>query len=75
MASHVPVLPITHELILQGVSLRRRYRISHWDSTILAAALELGCKILYSEDFNHGQNYDGIQVVNPFLSEDPSQYE
>jgi predicted nucleic acid-binding protein len=67
LASHVRVLPVTHELILIAVAIRRRFQVSHWDSTIIAAANELGCKTLYSEDINHGQNYDGVTVINPFL--------
>lgn len=67
LASHVRVLPVTHELILIAVAIRRRFRVSHWDSTIIAAAKELGCKTLYSEDLNHGQDYDGVRVTNPFL--------
>ena len=66
LASHVRVLPVTLELILAGVALRRRYQLSHWDSTILAAAQELGCRTLYPEDLNHGQDYDGVRVLNPF---------
>ncbi len=46
--------------------IRRRFQLSHWDSTILAAAQELGCHTLYSEDLNHGQSYDGLRVINPF---------
>jgi predicted nucleic acid-binding protein len=67
LASHVRVLPITHELILIAVAIRRRFQVSHWDSTIIAAAKELGCKTLYSEDLNHGQVYDSVTVINPFL--------
>jgi predicted nucleic acid-binding protein len=67
LASHVRVLPITHELILIAVAIRRRFQVSHWDSTIIAAAKELGCKTLYSEDLNHDQVYDGVTVINPFL--------
>ena len=67
LASHVRVLPITHELILIAVAIRRRFQVSHWDSTIIAAAKELGCKTLYSEDLNHDQDYDGVTVINPFL--------
>jgi predicted nucleic acid-binding protein len=67
LSGHVPVLPVTRELVLSAVILRRRFQISHWDATILAAAQELGCRILYSEDFNHGQDYDGVRVENPFL--------
>lgn len=67
LASHVRVLPVTHELIVSGVALRRRYQLSHWDATIVAAAQALGCRTLYSEDLSHGRNYDGVRVINPFL--------
>ncbi len=49
------------------MQIRRKFQVSHWDATIIAAALELGCNTLYSEDLNHGQSYDGVGVVNPFL--------
>lgn len=68
LASHVPVLPVTLELIGEGVALRRRFQISHWDSTIVAAALRLGCRTLYSEDLQHEATFDGLRVINPFLS-------
>ena len=66
MACEVKVLPVTLAVIADAVALRRRFQISHWDATILAAAQELGCKTLYSEDLNHGQDYDGVKVINPF---------
>jgi predicted nucleic acid-binding protein len=31
LAGHVPVLPITHELVLSAIILRRRLQLSHWD--------------------------------------------
>jgi predicted nucleic acid-binding protein len=68
LASHVPVQPVTLELICEGVLLRHRFQLSHWDSTILAAAIALGCRILYSEDFQHGATYEGLRVINPFVS-------
>lgn len=67
LASQGPVQPVTLEIVLIAVSLLRRFQVSHWDATILAAARELGCKTLYSEDLHHGQDYDGVQVINPFL--------
>ncbi len=67
LASLVRVLPVTHELVVSAVILRRRYQLSHWDATILAAAAELGCETLYSEDLNHDQEYAGVRVINPFL--------
>jgi predicted nucleic acid-binding protein len=41
--------------------------ISHWDALILASARELDCTVVYSEDLNHGQDFDGVKVINPFL--------
>ena len=67
LAATATVLPISLELILTSVQIRRKFQVSHWDATIIAAALELGCTTLYSEDLNHGQSYDGVCVVNPFL--------
>ena len=66
LASMARVQPVTLGIILAGVALRRRYQLSHWDSTIIAAAQELGCHTLYSEDLNHGQDYGGVRVLNPF---------
>lgn len=66
LAARVRVQPITHELIISAVILRRKLRISQWDATIVAAARELGCKELYTEDLSHGQDYGGVRVVNPF---------
>jgi predicted nucleic acid-binding protein len=66
LATHCPVLPVSYELVVAATEIRRRYELSPWDATILAAARELGCTTLYTEDLNHGQDYDGVRVVNPF---------
>ena len=66
LLGYVPVLPITRELVLSAIEFRRRFQLSHWDACILAAAGKLGCAIVYSEDLNHNQDYDGIRVLNPF---------
>ena len=66
LSGRVPVLPVTRELVMAAVILRRRFQLSQWDATILAAARELGCHTLYTEDLNPGQDYDGVRVVNPF---------
>jgi predicted nucleic acid-binding protein len=66
LAAMVRVQPVTHELVVSAVILRRRFQLSQWDATIIAAAAELGCKTVYSEDMNDGQDYAGVRVVNPF---------
>ena len=44
------------------------YKFSFYDSVIVASALQAGCKILYTQDLQHGQVIDQrLRVVNPFL--------
>ncbi len=40
--------------------------LPYWDSLILAAAEAAGCAYLLSEDFQAGQRFGDITVVNPF---------
>lgn len=62
-----PVLPITVDLLQAAMAIRERYRLSYWDAAIVAAALDLGCDLLLTEDLQHGQDYGGLRVENPFL--------
>ena len=49
------------------LTLKERYEYSYWDSLLLAAALDCGCNILYSEDMQHSQVIDKrLTIVNPF---------
>ena len=67
LATHAVVQPVDLNLIIKAVTLRRRFQLSHWDSTIIAAALELNCTTLFSEMLSHGQKFDDLEVLNPFL--------
>ena len=64
----VPLYSVQSSIRLYQASLdiRSRYRFSFYDSLIVAAALEAGCKTLYSEDMNHGQRIEGVTITNPF---------
>lgn len=45
-----------------------RYGFSHFDSLIIATALEARCEQLFSEDLQHGQIIeDRLRIVNSFL--------
>jgi predicted nucleic acid-binding protein len=50
-----------------GIDLQARYQFSFYDSLIVAAALEAGCKILFSEDLQHGQRIEQLTIQNPFI--------
>ena len=56
----------TRTLYDRGLDMQTRYRFSFYDSLIVAAALEAGCKTLYTEDLKHGQRIEGVTVTNPF---------
>jgi predicted nucleic acid-binding protein len=45
------------------------WQVSFWDSMILTAALRARANIVWSEDLNDGQSYDGAVVHNPFSTQ------
>lgn len=49
-----------------AIDIREQYKFSFYDALIVASAIEACCKILYTEDLQHGQNILGIKIVNPF---------
>lgn len=51
----------------RGLDLQSRYQFSFYDSLVIAAALEAGCKTLYSEDLQHGQRIEQLAINNPFI--------
>lgn len=54
---------------LEAMKIEAQYKISFWDALILQAAVSAGAKILYTEDFSHGQMYAGVRAVNPFADQ------
>ena len=61
-----PLVTATPDLFLRAIDISRRYRISYWDAAIVAAAVNLGCGTLYTQDLNPGQTYEGVEVADPF---------
>ena len=52
--------------ILGAIDLHRLHTLSFWDALVVRSAIGAGCSILYSEDFQAGRRFDGLEVVNPF---------
>jgi predicted nucleic acid-binding protein len=62
----VPITVQTHEA---AVKIAMRYGYHIYDALVLAAALEAGCDILYSEDLQADQVIDGrLTIRNPFTT-------
>ncbi len=54
-------------LVQDAVTLSIQYRKSIWDAMVISAALRSGAQTLLSEDMQHGQRFDTLTIVNPFL--------
>ena len=54
-------------IYVEALRITGKYRLSWYDSLIVAAALEGQCATLYSEDFQHGQEIEGLRITNPFV--------
>jgi len=65
LAYFPPALPSV-AVISRSLQLTARYRLSHWDSLLVAAALEANVDTLYTEDLHAGATYDTLTIVNPF---------
>ncbi len=62
-----PVVDNTLDLLHAALEEQARWKISLWNSLVLAAARAAGASELITEDLNHGQDYGGVRVLNPFL--------
>ena len=64
-----PLLAIHSSPALYAGALRLSgmHSLSWYDSLIVAAAIEGGSALLYSEDLQHGQRFGSLRVENPFV--------
>ncbi len=53
-------------VLLEGMRLQHKFKISIWDAFIIAAAKEAGARNIISEDLSHTVEYEGIKIFNPF---------
>jgi predicted nucleic acid-binding protein len=65
-------VPVTAGLLEQGWKIQDRYRLSFWDSLIVAAAKAASCRFLLTEDLQSVQDFDGLLAINPFLRDPAS---
>ena len=69
LAERWEILPVTADVVQEGIRASIRYQLSYWDGLVWAAAKLNNVETILSEDFSHGQVIEGVRVVNPFLSE------
>lgn len=63
-----PILAVhsSPRLFLEALQIQTQYRLSWYDSLIVAAAQQAECAILYTEDMQHGQRIGDLKIENPF---------
>jgi predicted nucleic acid-binding protein len=54
-------------LFVEALRIAGKCRLAWYDSIIVASALEARCETLYSEDFLHGREIEGMRIENPFV--------
>ena len=54
--------------VLAAADLHQRYQVSFWDAMVLQSSARLACAVVWSEDLNPDQSYQGVRVRNPFVT-------
>ena len=58
----------TTKVMIAATDLAAQHQMSIWDSVILSAAADAGCRLLLSEDMQDGFTWNGVTITNPFAS-------
>ncbi|MDD5392464.1 MAG: PIN domain-containing protein [Thiothrix sp.] len=62
------VVPLDATDTGNAIRISKRYGFSYYDSLIVASAGRHGCKVVLSEDLQHGMVLDdGLRIINPFV--------
>lgn len=64
--SRLEVVDLSLDDLMAAIDLHRLHQFSIWDALIVRAALIGRCRVLYSEDLQHGRRIDGLEIRNPF---------
>jgi predicted nucleic acid-binding protein len=60
------VVQVNVTQILDAIDLHQLHHFSFWDALIIRCALDGGCKHILTEDLQHGQRINGLDIINPF---------
>lgn len=64
-----PVFSPVADDVVRATVIAESNRISFWDAMVVHSAASLGCRVLWTEDLNHGQVIEGVEVRNPFVED------
>jgi predicted nucleic acid-binding protein len=61
--------PIDRDVLFRAHEVERRYRLSWWDSLLVAAAQLQDCDVLLTEDLQAGMVFERVTTLNPFAAQ------
>lgn len=61
-----PARPLTITIHRRAIILARDHGLSFYDALIVSAAQDAACQVLFSEDLQHGRQFEGLAIENPF---------
>jgi predicted nucleic acid-binding protein len=63
LCGHVP----SREFYERALEIKTATGFAFYDTLIVTAAIESGCRTLLTEDLQHGHQVQGLTIVNPFI--------
>jgi predicted nucleic acid-binding protein len=60
--------PTTSAVIDKASEVARHHQIQLWDCVICTASVEVGAKVLLTEDMQDGRVIEGLRLMNPFAA-------
>jgi predicted nucleic acid-binding protein len=63
-----PLIETSNQVLAAACDLSGDHRLSIWDTVIVAAAADAGCRLLLSEDLQDGFTWSGVTVAHPFAA-------
>jgi predicted nucleic acid-binding protein len=60
--------PLDATVTQEAFVIGQRYRLSWWDCLIVASARAAQCRLLLTEDMQHGLKIDTLTILSPFLT-------
>ena len=63
----VPIVAADEACLTDAMDAVIAHSWSFWDAMIWATAKHANCRLLISEDSQHGRTFGGITIVNPFV--------
>lgn len=59
------VVIVSPDLVEEAIDCSIIHRLSFWDALMVVSAETARCRMIWTEDLNHGQTIRGVRIENP----------